>query len=191
MPYMILGIPTFIFIIYIFINKKNQIDGWCFLSTTIFVVLLFLYYLFDTGQINKWKVEMGGQKYSVSTEAIEDIIVENIDKLGKVITNVYETFLEEESFDLTKENERVKYVMDDKGQLVVKIKLKYKPIRKTIRIVYNSPFNQTMADFQEIDKNNFVDIVFGEKKEEAINLIKEYNLKGIITYLRDMGESDK
>jgi hypothetical protein len=182
--YLILGIPLIIFLIQFrhgkLEDKQQYISG-------VLAIFLFGYFILHSGFISKYIVKFGNKEYYISPYALNTLITKNIDNLAQAISQVYEKIIEIEVFDLTKESERVTYTSNDKGNFVVKLRLKDKPIQKTIRVEASSG-NFNLDPEQPIflvDENNRISIQFLTKPEVAKPYIENEHLYFSVTYFRE------
>lgn len=133
--YVILGLPIIVFlttILVVGLRKKQMPSGWLSVATSALVIILFIFCLFDTGHINRFVVHSADDTYYISSNALEEVILKNIDNLGMALSRVYEKFYIKETFDCSEESESVKYVEKD-GDIYLKLKLKYQPVLNSIQ----------------------------------------------------------
>lgn len=180
-PYVILVIILSVFLRRIWKEKQG---GWQFVSTAAVGIILTSWILVDTGLVGRHVVKMGDKEFYISSNAFEDVIARNIDNLGVAIANVYEKFYVVEIFDLSKQDERVKFVLED-GKPVCLMALKYQAVSSTQSAMI-SEGNLLFSPDESISKDGrFYKLLFSEDSvQKAIDVAKKANLKVEVKYFR-------
>jgi hypothetical protein len=180
-PYIILGIPLVVFLFRICREKQG---GWQFLATACLAIILAFWLVLDTGLIGRHVVKMGDKEFLISSNAFEEVIARNIDNLGEAIANVYEKFYVVEVFDLTKQDRRVKFSLEN-GTPICQLALKYSAVSNTISAMV-SEGQLFYVDKDSGDDENFYKLTFSKLKsvQEAIDLVKKMNLKIQVKYFK-------
>ena len=181
MAYILLIFPLVLFSIYLFLHKAQEKSGWAFIVPGFFFLLLFVYFLFDSGQISRFIVKIGNQNYSISSNALEEIITKNLDTLGKAIANVYESFYIREYYDCSKESNRVQYKQDKSGPYI-ELKLKFKAVENSLLVypgdglIYSpDEDHQEYADgFYKMRINSIKDLEELKKKYQELKIEIRY-----------------
>jgi len=175
--YFILTIPLAILLIQVLsigLQKKQMPSGLLGVSIVILIITLFIFCLFDTGHISRFIIQIGDKSFYVSSNALEEVIVKNIDNLGLALSRVYEKYFIVEKFDCSKESDIVKFGKENDGRVYFKIKLKYKPVDATVETKFSSGSSVPGENGTEsaVDSDLFYKIYV--KRHEDIEELKKY-----------------
>lgn len=189
--YCILGIPLIVLLMKVTIvgfSKKQMPSGLLATSIAVLAIVLFIFCLFDTGHVDRFVMKIGDKDYYISSNALEEVILKNIDNFGMALARVYEEYYIIETFDYSKESERVKYAERD-GKKFLGSKLKYQPVVNSIQWSFSGGWYYSPSlenKFTEIDEELFIweEITYTGDIEQYKKALKEDNVVGEIRYLR-------
>ncbi len=199
-PYLIIGfmVAFFLIMLLVVIVRNKEVGQWAYVSlggyATIMSLVLFVWFLLHTGLISKWSIDLGdGKTFVVSPYKFEEIVTANIDNLGIAIAQAYEEFYIIETFDLSKESEKFRFVQN-RGKVDVVLALKNKPIEKTIIIIPSYGIMNFEPDrpIDNVDENNMLSVGFLEHEtiDGAKILCKSNNIHLKVSYVRKLESTD-